>query len=80
MGGPYKMCQSCNGPGTRCRRCPLEDDVETTDDEGGEVKALSITKPYWGPNGRCIYCGAGNDAHHSYACPTDMHPDKRADQ
>jgi hypothetical protein len=37
----------------------------------------SCGKPYWGPNGRCIHCGAGNDAHHSYTCPTNMHPDKR---
>jgi hypothetical protein len=32
---------------------------------------------YWGPDGRCVHCGAGNDAHHSYTCPTNMHPDKR---
>ena len=32
---------------------------------------------YWGPDGRCVHCGAGNDAHHSYACPTNLHPDRR---
>jgi len=34
---------------------------------------------YWGSDGRCVHCGAGNDAHHSYTCPTNMHPDKRVD-
>jgi hypothetical protein len=29
MAGPYKMCDQCDGPGTRCKRCPLE---ETTDE------------------------------------------------
>jgi len=32
---------------------------------------------YWGADGRCIHCGAGNDAHHSYTCPTNLHPDRR---
>ena len=32
---------------------------------------------YWGPDGHCIHCGAGNDAHHSYTCQTRLHPDKR---
>jgi hypothetical protein len=31
---------------------------------------------YWGEDGRCIHCGAGNDANHSFSCPTNMHPDK----
>ena len=26
---------------------------------------------------RCTYCGAGNAAHHSYTCPTNLHPDRR---
>ena len=25
----------------------------------------------------CIYCGAGDDIHHSYTCPTGLHPDRR---
>jgi len=26
---------------------------------------------------RCEYCGAGDDIHHSFSCPTNLHPDKR---
>lgn len=37
----------------------------------------SVPVGYRGPDGRCVHCGAGNDAHHSYSCPTNMHPDKR---
>jgi hypothetical protein len=25
---------------------------------------------------RCEHCGAGDDAHHSYTCPTGKHPDR----
>ena len=32
----------------------------------------------WGCERRCIHCGAGDDANHSYTCPTNMHPDKQA--
>jgi hypothetical protein len=39
MGGPYKMCQSCNGPGTRCKRCPLEDEANDDDDGLDDRKA-----------------------------------------
>jgi hypothetical protein len=31
MGGPYKMCDQCDGPGTRCKRCPLEDEANNVD-------------------------------------------------
>jgi hypothetical protein len=31
--GPFKMCQDCDGPGTRCKRCPLEGDDETDEQE-----------------------------------------------
>lgn len=24
---------------------------------------------------RCIHCGAGDDIHHSFSCPTGLHPD-----
>jgi hypothetical protein len=41
------------------------------------AKVAGSAPSYWGPNGRCIHCGAGNDAHHSYTCPTNMHSDKR---
>ena len=27
--------------------------------------------------GRCIHCGAGDSAHHSFSCPTGLHPDRR---
>ena len=36
----------------------------------------SCSASYWGADGRCIHCGAGNDAHHSYTCPTNKHPDR----
>jgi len=26
----------------------------------------------------CPHCGAGDDNHHSYTCPTNLHPDKVA--
>lgn len=26
---------------------------------------------------RCEHCGAGDDAHHSFTCPTGLHPDRR---
>jgi hypothetical protein len=34
---------------------------------------------YWGEDGRCIFCGAGDDSHHSFTCETGFHPDKRTD-
>jgi hypothetical protein len=27
-------------------------------------------------NERCEYCGAGDDSHHSYTCPTGKHPNR----
>jgi hypothetical protein len=27
------MCDQCDGPGTRCKRCPLEDEDEETNDD-----------------------------------------------
>jgi hypothetical protein len=30
--GPFKMCQDCDGPGTRCKRCPLEEGDDETDE------------------------------------------------
>lgn len=33
----------------------------------------------WGCEQRCIHCGAGDDDSHSFSCPTNMHPDKRAE-
>jgi len=41
------------------------------------VQAIVMSDSYWGADGRCIHCGAGNDAHHSYTCPTNLHPDRR---
>lgn len=26
---------------------------------------------------KCKHCGAGDDNHHSYSCPTGLHPDRR---
>jgi hypothetical protein len=34
----------------------------------------------WAEDGRCIYCGAGDDNHHSFECPTGLHPDVRRDK
>lgn len=34
----------------------------------------------WGCERRCKHCGAGDDEHHSYSCPTNMHPDKRSSE
>ena len=31
---------------------------------------------YWDEDGRCKFCGAGDDAHHSYTCETGLHPDR----
>ena len=28
-------------------------------------------------DGRCRFCGAGNDSNHSFTCPTGLHPDRR---
>jgi hypothetical protein len=39
MGGPYKMCDQCDGPGTRCKRCPLEDEANDEDDVRDDGKA-----------------------------------------
>jgi len=45
---------------------------------GGTPSAqVAGSASHWGPDGRCVHCGAGNDAHHSYTCPTNLHPDKR---
>ncbi len=32
----------------------------------------------WDEDGRCIHCGAGDDNHHSYTCPTGLTHDKIA--
>ena len=32
----------------------------------------------WDVDDRCKYCGAGDDNHHSFSCPTERHPDKVA--
>lgn len=46
--------------------------------QGTRASAGSVAAEYWDAEHHCcIYCGAGNDAHHSYTCPTEMHPDKR---
>jgi hypothetical protein len=61
--GPYKMCQSCNGPGTRCRRCPLEDedeDVETNESEGGTLADETghvCRVSHMSDPPRCLDCG-----------------------
>ena len=26
---------------------------------------------------RCYFCGAGDDNHHSFSCPTGLHEDRR---
>jgi len=36
---------------------------------------LTPAAPYG--EGRCPHCGAGDDNHHSYTCPTGLHPDRR---
>jgi hypothetical protein len=41
------------------------------------ILALAQSRP---EDGRCIHCGAGNSAHHSYTCPTGLHPDRRDEQ
>lgn len=28
---------------------------------------------------RCEHCGAGDDNHHAFTCPTMLHPDRRHD-
>lgn len=28
-------------------------------------------------DGRCAHCGSGDAAHHSFTCPTGLHPDRR---
>jgi hypothetical protein len=55
MAGPYKMCQSCNGPGTRCKRCPLEDeddDLETNDSNAGSDLSVAYDDER---HGFCVY-------------------------
>jgi hypothetical protein len=39
MAGPYKMCDQCDGPGTRCKRCPLDDEANDDDDGLDDRKA-----------------------------------------
>jgi len=34
-----------------------------------------VYKQPYGEDGRCIHCGAGDDIHHSFTCPTGLHPD-----
>lgn len=29
---------------------------------------------------RCEHCGAGDDNHHSFTCPTNLHPDRNPDK
>lgn len=40
-------------------------------------KLIAQADSYWGEDGRCRHCSAGDDAHHSYTCPTGKHSDKR---
>lgn len=48
-----------------------------TDGLGANYWKATANDP-WGCEKRCIYCGAGDDAHHSFSCETQLHPDKRA--
>jgi len=38
-------------------------------------KKIELYKQPHGEDGRCIHCGAGDDIHHSFTCPTGLHPD-----
>ena len=42
-----------------------------------EIQILLQThdKQPYGEDGRCIHCGAGDDIHHSFTCPTGLHLD-----
>ena len=33
---------------------------------------------YWNDDHRCIFCGAGDDNHHSFSCETGFHPNRRS--
>lgn len=33
-----------------------------------------LNTTYQGSEGRCLYCGAGVDGHHSFACPASLPP------
>jgi hypothetical protein len=46
MGGPYKMCDQCDGPGTRCKRCPLEDGTDETTFQSPDVNACRYCASY----------------------------------
>jgi hypothetical protein len=58
MGGPYKMCDQCDGPGTRCKRCPLEDEDDEANDE--PVRSDASSARVWLA---CRYVGGG-----AYVC------------
>ena len=37
---------------------------------------VDVGNDIWDADGRCKYCGAGDNYHHSWSCPTDLHVDK----
>lgn len=41
-------------------------------------EAKLVGNNVWGKEGCCEHCGAGDNYHHSWSCPTDLHVDKVA--
>jgi hypothetical protein len=54
--------------------------METILQDAIKAQAVIVEKDVdiWDRDGRCKYCGAGDNYHHSWSCPTDLHVDKVA--
>lgn len=63
-----------------CFSCGAEGPVGKTEDEANRLwntRADHHIPLELDEDGRCKYCGAGDSVHHSYTCPTGLHPDRR---
>ena len=60
-----KLCQNTECPDWK------------TDDTCGASQVCKCQVPIIDQDGRCTYCGAGDEYSHSFSCPTNMHPDKK---
>ena len=56
---------------------PLEVDFKTVCISKGWQECMDTVKKAY-EDRRCEYCGAGDDAHHSYTCPTGLHADRES--
>ena len=67
-GSAVPTLKASNGYGEISWQSDLLTCANATEPEGDD---------YWDDAGRCKHCGAGDDNHHSFTCPTGKHHNKQ---